>query len=206
MLVPADYVRAVEARRPGATRAGERGRLEETLDVLTGSSSGGSDLDLEIRPGGPSGTTGVVRERDRGDWRSWGGARDMSVLAVCRGPGPERGPGATCSTTGVVGDEHKHAGCLCRPRRHRQPDAARLAARRPRSCEVAPQGFGPSAGRVSLHAPRTEPSRLSKTHPPLCARRAPTPRPAGPAAVRGVGESRLPCRAPRGVEASVRSS
>jgi putative glutamine amidotransferase len=89
-LVPADYVRAVE-------RAGGRALLvppseegvEETLDALDGLIfSGGSDLDpalygQDVHPE----TTGVVAERDRAELALLTAAlaRDMPVLAICRG-------------------------------------------------------------------------------------------------------------------------
>jgi len=89
-LVPADYVRAIE-------RAGGRALLvppseeaiDETLDALDGVVfSGGADLDpqlygQEVHPE----TKGVVAERDRGELALLQAAlaRDMPVLAVCRG-------------------------------------------------------------------------------------------------------------------------
>jgi putative glutamine amidotransferase len=89
-LVPTDYVRAVE-------RAGGRALLvppsedavEETLDALDGLIfSGGADLDPETygQKAHPE-TKGVVPERDRGELALLQAAlaRDMPVLAVCRG-------------------------------------------------------------------------------------------------------------------------
>src|SRR5712691_1473925 len=89
-LVPAEYVRAVE-------RAGGRpllvppleGALEETLDAVDGLIfSGGADIDpdlygQELHPE----TSGVHPERDRGELALLEGAlaRDMPVLAICRG-------------------------------------------------------------------------------------------------------------------------
>ena len=89
-LVPADYVRAVE-------RAGGRALLvppttegiEETLDALDGLIfSGGSDLDPDLygQEAHPE-TTGIVPERDRGELALLRAAlaRDLPVLAICRG-------------------------------------------------------------------------------------------------------------------------
>jgi putative glutamine amidotransferase len=89
-LVPADYVRAIE-------RAGGRALLvppsedaiEETLDALDGVLfSGGADLDPELygQEAHPE-TKGVQAERDRGELALLEAAlaRDMPVLAVCRG-------------------------------------------------------------------------------------------------------------------------
>ena len=89
-LIPYDYVRAVE-------RAGARALLvppstdgvEETLDALDGLLfSGGADLDpasygADAHPE----TNGIRPERDRGELALLEGAlaRDMPVLAVCRG-------------------------------------------------------------------------------------------------------------------------
>ena len=89
-LVPADYVRAVE-------RAGGRALLvppsedgvEETLDALDGVVfSGGSDLDPSTYGQEPhEATGGIVEERDRAELALLQAAlaRDMPVLAVCRG-------------------------------------------------------------------------------------------------------------------------
>ena len=116
-LIPADYVRAVE-------RAGGRALLvppsedgvEETLDALDGLIfSGGSDLDpatygQEAHPE----TSGVVAERDRGELALLEAAlaRDMPVLAVCRGSqvlNVALGGDLVQHLPEVVGDEkHKH--------------------------------------------------------------------------------------------------
>jgi gamma-glutamyl-gamma-aminobutyrate hydrolase PuuD len=89
-LVPADYVRAVE-------RAGGRALLvppsddgvEETLDALDGIVfSGGSDLDPSTYgQDRHEATGGIVEERDRAELELLQAAlaRDMPVLAVCRG-------------------------------------------------------------------------------------------------------------------------
>jgi putative glutamine amidotransferase len=89
-LIPYDYVRAIE-------RAGGRAVLvppnvdgvEETLDALDGLLfSGGNDLDPESygADAHPE-TTGTRPERDRGELALLEGAlaRDMPMLAVCRG-------------------------------------------------------------------------------------------------------------------------
>jgi len=89
-LIPYDYVRAIE-------RAGGRAVLvppsvegvEETLDALDGILfSGGNDLDPESygAESHPE-TTGTRPERDRGELALLEGAlaRDMPMLAVCRG-------------------------------------------------------------------------------------------------------------------------
>ena len=89
-LVPADYVRAVEA-------AGGRALLvppsddgvEETLDALDGVVfSGGSDLDPSTYGQEPhEATYGIVEARDRAELALLQAAlaRDLPVLAVCRG-------------------------------------------------------------------------------------------------------------------------
>jgi putative glutamine amidotransferase len=89
-LLPADYVRAVE-------RAGGRALLvppsddavEETLDALDGIVfSGGSDLDpATYGQERHEATGGIVEERDRAELVLLRAAlaRDMPVLAVCRG-------------------------------------------------------------------------------------------------------------------------
>jgi putative glutamine amidotransferase len=89
-LIPFAYVRAVE-------RAGGRALLvppdddgvEETLDALDGLIlSGGNDVDPAAYGAEPHAETGGVRpERDRAELALLEGAlaRDMPVLAVCRG-------------------------------------------------------------------------------------------------------------------------
>lgn len=116
-LVPADYVRAIE-------RAGGRALLvppnedavDETLDALDGVLfSGGSDLDPELygQEAHPE-TKGVVPERDRGELALLQAAlaRDMPVLAVCRGSqvlNVALGGDLVQHLPEVVGDEkHKH--------------------------------------------------------------------------------------------------
>lgn len=89
-LVPADYLRAVERAggRPLLVPPSEDA-LEETLAVLDGIIfSGGSDLDPGTygQDAHPE-TRGVVRERDDAELALLEAAlaRDMPVLAVCRG-------------------------------------------------------------------------------------------------------------------------
>ena len=88
-LVPASYVRAV-VRAGGAPLLVPPGAsVSETLDVVDGLVfSGGSDLDPELYGQEPHPQTfGVDRERDRGELAllSAALARDMPVLAICRG-------------------------------------------------------------------------------------------------------------------------
>jgi putative glutamine amidotransferase len=116
-LVPLDYVTAVE-------RAGGRPLLvppsadgvEETLDVVDGLIfSGGSDLDPETYGAEPHPETNTIRpERDRGELALLQAAlaRDLPVLAICRGSqvlNVARGGDLVQHLPDVVGDEkHKH--------------------------------------------------------------------------------------------------
>ena len=116
-LVPADYVRAVEAAggRPLLVPPSEEG-VDETLDVLDAVIfSGGSDLDPEIYGQTPHPkTTGVVAERDHAELTLLQAAlaRDMPVLAVCRGSqvlNVALGGDLVQHLPDVVGhDDHKH--------------------------------------------------------------------------------------------------
>jgi putative glutamine amidotransferase len=116
-LVPADYVYAVE-------RAGGRALLvppssngvDETLDAVDGLIfSGGADLDPELygQEAHPE-TSGVAEARDRAELALLEGAlaRDMPVLAICRGSqvlNVARGGDLVQHLPDVVGDEkHKH--------------------------------------------------------------------------------------------------
>jgi putative glutamine amidotransferase len=114
-LIPFAYVRAVE-------RAGGRALLvppdedgiEETLDALDGLIlSGGNDVDPASYGAEPHAATGGVRpERDRAELALLEGAlaRDMPVLAVCRGSqllNVARGGDLVQHLPEVVGDE-KH--------------------------------------------------------------------------------------------------
>jgi gamma-glutamyl-gamma-aminobutyrate hydrolase PuuD len=89
-LVPLDYVSAVERAggRPLLVPPSEQG-VDETLDALDGLLlSGGSDLDPALYGQQPHARTkGVSAERDRGELLLLEGAlaRDLPVLAVCRG-------------------------------------------------------------------------------------------------------------------------
>jgi putative glutamine amidotransferase len=114
-LIPFAYVRAVE-------RAGGRALLvppdddgvEETLDALDGLIlSGGNDVDPASYGAKPHAETGGLRpERDRAELALLEGAlaRDMPVLAVCRGSqllNVARGGDLVQHLPEVVGDE-KH--------------------------------------------------------------------------------------------------
>src|SRR6266508_4151335 len=89
-LVPASYVRAVERAggRPLLVPPSEDG-IEETLDSVAGLLfSGGSDLDPDLYDQeSHEETFGVAPERDRAELALLEAAlaRDMPVLAVCRG-------------------------------------------------------------------------------------------------------------------------
>jgi putative glutamine amidotransferase len=116
-LIPADYVRAVE-------RAGGRALLvppsedgvEETLQALDGLLfSGGSDLDPSLYNQKPHDETfGIHEARDRAELALLEAAlaRDMPVLAICRGSqvmNVARGGDLVQHLPEVVGDEkHKH--------------------------------------------------------------------------------------------------
>ncbi|MGB2874459.1 MAG: gamma-glutamyl-gamma-aminobutyrate hydrolase family protein [Gaiellaceae bacterium] len=116
-LVPIDYVRAVERAggRPLLVPPSDEG-IEETLDVLDALVfSGGSDLDpatygQEAHPE----TKGVVADRDRAELALLEAAlaRDMPVLAVCRGSqvlNVALGGDLIQHLPDVVGhDDHKH--------------------------------------------------------------------------------------------------
>ncbi len=104
-LVPQDYVRAIERAggRPLLVPPSDDG-IEETLDALDGVIfSGGSDLDPETYGQDPHPETyGIVEQRDRAELALLEAAlaRDMPVLAICRG---------SQVLNDVVGDEkHKH--------------------------------------------------------------------------------------------------
>src|SRR6478609_7315952 len=117
-LVPADYVRAIE-------RAGGRPLLvppstdgvAETLDALDGLVfSGGSDIDPELYGHDPHPETGEIhRHRDDAELALMQAAlaRDMPVLAICRGSqvlNVARGGDLVQHLPEVVGDEkHKEA-------------------------------------------------------------------------------------------------
>jgi len=89
-LVPLAYVQAVELAggRPLLVPPSEDG-IEETLDALHGLVlSGGSDLDPDLYGAEPHAqTTGVRADRDRSELALLQGAlaRDLPVLAICRG-------------------------------------------------------------------------------------------------------------------------
>jgi putative glutamine amidotransferase len=116
-LVPTAYVQAVERAggRPLLVPPSEDG-IEETLDAVDGLVfSGGSDLDPALYDQEPhEATTGVIPERDRAELALLEAAlaRDMPVLAVCRGSqvlNIARGGDLVQHLPDVVGDEkHKH--------------------------------------------------------------------------------------------------
>jgi gamma-glutamyl-gamma-aminobutyrate hydrolase PuuD len=116
-LVPADYTRAVERAggRPLLVPPSEDG-VEETLDVLDAVIfSGGSDLDPAAYGQDPHPeTSGVEEERDRAELGLLQAAlaRDMPVLAVCRGSqvlNVALGGDLVQHLPDVVGDhKHKH--------------------------------------------------------------------------------------------------
>ena len=117
MLVPSDYVRSVERAggRPLLVPPSEED-VEETLDVLDAVIfSGGSDLDPATYGQQPHPETdGVLEGRDRAELALLEAAlaRDMPVLAVCRGSqvlNVARGGDLVQHLPDVVGDEkHKH--------------------------------------------------------------------------------------------------
>jgi putative glutamine amidotransferase len=116
-LVPLEYVSAIERAggRPLLVPPSDEG-VDETLDAVAGLIfSGGSDLDpgLYGQDEHPQ-TTGIVKERDRAELALLEGAlaRDMPVLAVCRGSqvlNVALGGDLVQHLPDVVGDErHKH--------------------------------------------------------------------------------------------------
>jgi putative glutamine amidotransferase len=114
-LIPLSYVHAVERAggRPLLVPPSEDG-VEETLDALDGLLfSGGGDLDPATYGSEPHpATAGVRTERDRAELALLEGAlaRDMPVLAVCRGSqvlNVARGGDLVQHLPEVVGDE-KH--------------------------------------------------------------------------------------------------
>ena len=117
VLVPAAYVQALERAggRPVLIPPSEHG-IEETLDAVDGLVfSGGSDLDSDLYDQEPHDETfGVVPERDRAELALLEAAfaRDLPVLAVCRGSqvlNVARGGDLVQHLPDLVGDEkHKH--------------------------------------------------------------------------------------------------
>src|SRR5437016_6211827 len=88
-LVPASYVRAVEQAGGAPLLVPPGAAVDETLDVVDGLIfSGGSDLDPTLygEEAHPQ-TFGIHEERDRSELALLEGAlaRDMPVLAICRG-------------------------------------------------------------------------------------------------------------------------
>ena len=116
-LVPADYVNAIERAGGLALLVPPReDAIEETLDALDGVLfSGGEDLDPKLYGQEPHPETkGVQGERDRAELTLLQAAlaRDMPVLAVCRGSqvlNVALGGDLVQHLPEVVGDEkHKH--------------------------------------------------------------------------------------------------
>jgi gamma-glutamyl-gamma-aminobutyrate hydrolase PuuD len=116
-LVPSSYVDSVERAggRPLLVPPSEAG-VEETLDALDGVVfSGGADLDPKLYDQEPHDeTSGLHPERDRAELALLEAAlaRDMPVLAVCRGSqilNVARGGDLMQHLPEVVGDDkHKH--------------------------------------------------------------------------------------------------
>jgi putative glutamine amidotransferase len=116
-FTPLAYVRAVEQAggRPLLVPPGDDA-IEETLDALDGIIfSGGGDLDPEHYGADPHPeTTGIVAERDSGELALLQAAlaRDMPVLAVCRGSqllNVARGGDLVQHLPELVGhDRHRH--------------------------------------------------------------------------------------------------
>jgi gamma-glutamyl-gamma-aminobutyrate hydrolase PuuD len=117
VLVPADYVNAVKRAggRPLLVPPSEDG-VDETLAAIDGLIfSGGSDLDPELYGQEPHAeTVGVVAARDRAELvlLTAALARDLPVLAICRGSqvlNVALGGDLVQHLPDVVGDErHKH--------------------------------------------------------------------------------------------------
>ena len=136
-LVPAAYVRAIERAggRPVLIPPSEDG-VVETLDAVDGLLfSGGSDLDPELYDQQPHDETfGVVPERDRAELALLEAAlaRDMPVLAVCRGSqvlNVARGGDLVQHLPDVVGDDkHKHTPGTFADHDVTLEDGSRLAA------------------------------------------------------------------------------
>jgi putative glutamine amidotransferase len=115
-LIPLAYVRGIEdaGGRPLLVPPSLDG-IDETLDAVDGLVfSGGSDLDPELYDQRPHAETfGIVHERDRAELALLEAAlaRDMPVLAVCRGSqvlNVVRGGDLVQHLPDVVGDEtHK---------------------------------------------------------------------------------------------------
>jgi gamma-glutamyl-gamma-aminobutyrate hydrolase PuuD len=116
-LVPAAYVRAIEQAggRPLLIPPSDEA-VEETLEAVDALVfSGGSDIDPDLYEQEPhEETSGIVPERDRAELALLEAAlaRDMPVLAVCRGSqvlNVARGGDLVQHLPDVVGDDkHKH--------------------------------------------------------------------------------------------------
>lgn len=116
-VIPLSYVRAIEhaGGRPLLVPPSEEG-VDETLDALDGLVfSGGSDLDPDLYGAAPHpATDGVRPDRDRAELALLEAAlaRDMPVLAVCRGMevlNVVRGGDLVQHLPDILGDErHRH--------------------------------------------------------------------------------------------------
>ena len=136
-LIPFAYVQAVEraGARPLLVPPSEGG-VEETLDALDGLLfSGGADLDPDTYGADPHpATNGVRPERDRAELALLEAAlaRDMPVLAVCRGfqvLNVARGGDLVQHLPDVVGDErHREVPGTFSEHAVRIDDGSKLAA------------------------------------------------------------------------------
>jgi len=175
-LVPADYVRAVE-------RAGGRPLLvppsedavEETLDALDGLIlTGGSDLDPALYGQAPHPeTSGIHRGRDDAELALLRAAlaRDLPVLAICRGSqvlNVALGGDLVQHVPDVVGDEkHKQTPGVFADHDVETEDGSRLAATVGERLPVKShhhQGFGRigTGLRVTAHAEDGTPEALEE--------------------------------------------
>ncbi|MGZ8716873.1 MAG: gamma-glutamyl-gamma-aminobutyrate hydrolase family protein [Gaiellaceae bacterium] len=136
-LIPFAYVQALEraGARPLLVPPSEEG-VEETLDVLDGLLfSGGNDVDPETYGAeAHAETAGVRPERDRAELALLEGAlaRDMPVLAVCRGfqvLNVARGGDLVQHLPEVVGDEkHREVAGVFSEHPVRIEDSSKLGA------------------------------------------------------------------------------
>src|SRR5947209_6229660 len=158
-LIPYDYVRAVElaGARALLVPPSEDG-VEETLDAVDGLIfSGGSDLDPELygQEAHPE-TDGVVTERDRAELALLQAAlaRDMPVLAICRG--------SQVLNVARGGDVPRRAQRLAATVQLRRA----LTSRDRRRKLVAARGGGRHGSRTALAASADGPGRASAESAP----------------------------------------
>jgi putative glutamine amidotransferase len=165
-LIPVAYVEAIERAggRPLLVPPSDDG-IEETLDAVDGLLfSGGSDLDPELYDQEPHDETlGIHPERDRAELALLEAAlaRDMPVLAVCRGSqvlNVARGGDLVQHLPDVVGDgKHKHTPGMFADHDVTLEDGTRLASLLGDHAPVKShhhQGFGRVGDglRVAAHA------------------------------------------------------